>query len=391
MRVLRSARGRQRPGLRAAVADGELARRVAARDGGRPAAEARAVPPGSAPRVRLYGLRHLRDAAAADDLVQEVLVLTLERLRAGRVREPDRLASFVLGACRLVGPEPAARRAAPRGAARPLPRPSSRGRPSPTPSRSTRPAARLPRAPGRARAERPRADLLRRAALGEIAARLGPEPRQRAHRAPPGVRPPARCVKGARVSALPIAAVRRGCCSTGGRASCRGAERPVSRSTSSPARRARPAPSGSSADRRGVAGRSCGAATCRRSCWPAGRRAAAARGAADPRVPVPPGGGVLCTVGPDDDVVLARLVGDLRRRGATRPRLADRRRGRAPVARPPVRPRPPERSSWPRRSTRCAARPAHVERMRLVAVEPEGDRLLGEYTFDHSPWSDTSV
>jgi RNA polymerase sigma-70 factor (ECF subfamily) len=54
------------------------------------------------PRVRLYGLRHLRDGAAADDLVQEVLVLTLERLRAGRVREPDRLASFVLGACRLV-------------------------------------------------------------------------------------------------------------------------------------------------------------------------------------------------------------------------------------------------------------------------------------------------
>ena len=29
-------------------------------------------------------------------------MLTLERLRAGRVREPDRLASFVLGTCRLV-------------------------------------------------------------------------------------------------------------------------------------------------------------------------------------------------------------------------------------------------------------------------------------------------
>ena len=32
------------------------------------------------------------------------------------------------------------------------------------------------------------------------------------------------------------------------------------------------------------------------------------------------------------------------------------------------------------------ARPVHVERMRLVAVEPEGERLLGEYTFDHTPW-----
>ena len=29
-------------------------------------------------------------------------MLMLERLRAGRIREPDRLASFVLGACRLV-------------------------------------------------------------------------------------------------------------------------------------------------------------------------------------------------------------------------------------------------------------------------------------------------
>jgi RNA polymerase sigma-70 factor (ECF subfamily) len=52
--------------------------------------------------VRLYGLRHLRDPASAEDLVQEVLLLTLERLRAGRVREPERLASFVLGTCRLV-------------------------------------------------------------------------------------------------------------------------------------------------------------------------------------------------------------------------------------------------------------------------------------------------
>lgn len=29
-----------------------------------------------APRVRLYGLRHLRDPAAADDLVQDVLLMT---------------------------------------------------------------------------------------------------------------------------------------------------------------------------------------------------------------------------------------------------------------------------------------------------------------------------
>lgn len=54
-----------------------------------------------APRVRLYGLRHLRDAHAADDLVQQVLITTIEALRAGRLRDPGKLASFVLGTCRM--------------------------------------------------------------------------------------------------------------------------------------------------------------------------------------------------------------------------------------------------------------------------------------------------
>ncbi|MGA8184720.1 MAG: sigma-70 family RNA polymerase sigma factor [Terriglobia bacterium] len=54
-----------------------------------------------APRIRLYGLRHLRDEHAADDLAQQVLITTLEALRAGRLREPEKLASFVLGTCRM--------------------------------------------------------------------------------------------------------------------------------------------------------------------------------------------------------------------------------------------------------------------------------------------------
>lgn len=41
-------------------------------------------------RIRLYGLRHLRDREAAEDLVQNVLIVTLEALRA----EGDRLAFF---------------------------------------------------------------------------------------------------------------------------------------------------------------------------------------------------------------------------------------------------------------------------------------------------------
>ena len=53
-----------------------------------------------APRVRLYGLRHLGDEAAADDLVQRVLILTLRKLRARQIRDPERIASFILGAAR---------------------------------------------------------------------------------------------------------------------------------------------------------------------------------------------------------------------------------------------------------------------------------------------------
>src|SRR5689334_10559453 len=53
-----------------------------------------------APRIRLFGLKRLRSEAAAADLVQDVLLLVLQKLRAGAVREPERIASFVLGAAR---------------------------------------------------------------------------------------------------------------------------------------------------------------------------------------------------------------------------------------------------------------------------------------------------
>jgi|SRR6476620_5876303 len=54
-----------------------------------------------APRIRLYGLRHLRSSSAADDLVQQVLLKMLEALRAGRLRDPEKLAHFALGTCRM--------------------------------------------------------------------------------------------------------------------------------------------------------------------------------------------------------------------------------------------------------------------------------------------------
>jgi RNA polymerase sigma-70 factor (ECF subfamily) len=55
-----------------------------------------------APRIRLYGLRHLRDEQAAADLVQQVLMMTIESLRAGKVRDLHKIESYVLGTCRMV-------------------------------------------------------------------------------------------------------------------------------------------------------------------------------------------------------------------------------------------------------------------------------------------------
>lgn len=80
------------------LSDSDVANRIGL--GGDRAAEAELFRR-MAPRIRLYGLRHLRDPHAADDLVQQVFITVLEALRAGRVRESDKLTSFVLGTCRM--------------------------------------------------------------------------------------------------------------------------------------------------------------------------------------------------------------------------------------------------------------------------------------------------
>jgi RNA polymerase sigma-70 factor (ECF subfamily) len=51
-------------------------------------------------RIRAYGLRHLRDPAAAADLVQLVLLAVLTALRERRVEDPERLDAYVHGTCR---------------------------------------------------------------------------------------------------------------------------------------------------------------------------------------------------------------------------------------------------------------------------------------------------
>ena len=80
--------------------DAALARRIMAAGPARDAVAEALLYASLAPRIRLYGRKHLRDAQRADDLAQDVLLMTFERLGRGEIREPERIASFVLGACR---------------------------------------------------------------------------------------------------------------------------------------------------------------------------------------------------------------------------------------------------------------------------------------------------
>ena len=81
------------------VADAEVVRRIALGADGAREAETELCRR-YAPRVRLYGLRHLRDEDRARDLVQTVLLAVLVAIRQGRVEHPEHVDRYVLGTCR---------------------------------------------------------------------------------------------------------------------------------------------------------------------------------------------------------------------------------------------------------------------------------------------------
>ena len=99
-----------------------------------------------------------------------------------------------------------------------------------------------------------------------------------------------------------------------------------------------------------------------------------------------PGGSVQCTVTSQDDFLVSRLVADLRNierldlvlcdaAGTERQRFADipfRSAADASVF-----------LNYPVSIAR--QEPAYTLIMKLLAVSPEGERLIGEYTFNHSP------
>ena len=86
----------------ASASDGDLAAAIASTAAGEATAAESELYRRFAPRVRLFGLKHLRDETAAQDLAQQVLLMTIERLRANEVRDLDQIGSFILGASRLM-------------------------------------------------------------------------------------------------------------------------------------------------------------------------------------------------------------------------------------------------------------------------------------------------
>jgi RNA polymerase sigma-70 factor, ECF subfamily len=79
--------------------DADLARSIAA---GRAADAEAQLCRRYVPRVELYGLKHLKSQAAAQDLAQQVMLKVIEALRAARVEDADNLSSFIFGTCRHV-------------------------------------------------------------------------------------------------------------------------------------------------------------------------------------------------------------------------------------------------------------------------------------------------
>ncbi len=82
------------------LTDADLARRIAGARRVPASAEEAELCRRYGRRLFFFGLRHLRADDRARDLAQQSLVVTLEKLRAGEVREPDRIGAFILGVAR---------------------------------------------------------------------------------------------------------------------------------------------------------------------------------------------------------------------------------------------------------------------------------------------------
>ena len=100
---------------------------------------------------------------------------------------------------------------------------------------------------------------------------------------------------------------------------------------------------------------------------------------------VPHNGSVYCTVAPDDDLLITRLDAPL----AGVERLDVELLGVEGAGRERLRDVPFDAAAGEvvlaARMERMRALPASTVRMRLLAMAPSGERLVGEYTFHHTP------
>jgi RNA polymerase sigma factor (sigma-70 family) len=76
--------------------DAGLARRVLDGDAAAESALCRRL----LPRALAWGLKHVGEEAAAQDLAQQAAVTLLEALRAGRIERIDRIGAFFMGVCK---------------------------------------------------------------------------------------------------------------------------------------------------------------------------------------------------------------------------------------------------------------------------------------------------
>ncbi len=101
---------------------------------------------------------------------------------------------------------------------------------------------------------------------------------------------------------------------------------------------------------------------------------------------VPHNGSVHCTVAPDDDLLISRLEAPL----AGVERLDVERLGGEAQTVERLQDVPFDAAAGEvliaPRIDRIRALPASTSRIRLLAVAPSGERLVGEYTFNHTPW-----
>lgn len=104
---------------------------------------------------------------------------------------------------------------------------------------------------------------------------------------------------------------------------------------------------------------------------------------------VPHNGSVHCTVAPDDDLLITRLDAPLAGVERLDVERVGEDEGEGFVER--LRDVPFNAATGEviltSRMERIRALPASTLRMRLLAVAPAGERLIGEYTFHHAPYS----